>query len=61
MMKMNVKVGDTIRIGDVLITVEDKAGKMARLAIDADKSVPIERVQATSAAQLASRGLTGKP
>lgn len=61
MMKMNVKVGQTIRIGNVLITLEDKAGKVARLAIDADKDVAIERVEPTSAAQLASRGLTGKP
>lgn len=62
MLKIDIRPGESVKIGDAVITLEDKSGKVARLSIDADKSVPIERVQAPSPANMAARmGLTGVP
>jgi len=41
------------------VTLEDKSGRIARLAIEADKSVPIQRVQPTTAAHMAKNGIGG--
>lgn len=62
MLKIELKPGESVRIGDVaVITLEGKLGKAARLSIDADKSIPIHRQQQQSTAQLAaSTGITGK-
>lgn len=61
MLKLELRVGESVKIGDAVVTLEDKSGKIARLAIKADKSVPIQRVQATTAAHLAKNGLAGMP
>lgn len=34
-------VGDTIRVGDVQITLQEKTGRRARVTIDADADLPI--------------------
>lgn len=62
MLKLDIKVGESVRIGDIaVITLEDKSGKVARLAISADKSVPISRSPRSNAAQIAaSVGITGR-
>ena len=61
LLRIDIKPGESVRIGDAVITLEDKSGKIARLAIEADKSVPISRTQKSSTAQLAaSMGITGK-
>ena len=57
MLTIDIKVGESIRIGDATITLEEKSGKIARLSIEADKSVPIHRVQSTSMAQIAKAGI----
>lgn len=58
MLKLELRVGESVKIGDAVITLEDKSGKIARLAIQADKSVPITRVQAqSSAAHFAKNGI----
>lgn len=59
---MDLKVGESLKIGDyATITLESKSGKMARLSIQADKSVSVSRDQPPSAAQLAaSVGISGK-
>lgn len=45
-----------------MVTMEDKSGKVARLAIQADKSVPIVRVQQPmSAAHFAKSGIGSMP
>lgn len=45
MLKLDMRVGETVEIGDgVRVTLERKGGQMARLAISADKSVLISRV-----------------
>jgi hypothetical protein len=60
MLKLDLKPGESVKIGDAVITMEEKSGKVARLSIQADKSIPIERVQAPTAANMAARsGLSG--
>jgi len=56
-LKMEVRVGESIRIGDATITLDDKSGKIARLSIEAPKTVPIQRVQTSSMAQIAQGGI----
>ncbi len=61
MLKLELRVGESVKIGDAIVTLEDKSGRIARLAIQADKSVPIHRVQATTAAHLAKNGIAALP
>jgi hypothetical protein len=44
MLRMELKAGDKIQIGVVLITLEHKSGTRARLAITTDHDTPIERI-----------------
>ena len=58
MLTLNVRIGETVRIGDsATVTVEQKSGQSVRLIFDADKSVPITIVDPTKKA--VSWGLTG--
>jgi sRNA-binding carbon storage regulator CsrA len=59
MLKLDIKPGDRVLIGDIaIITLEQKSGQLARLAVQADKSVKIRRVSASSgAAEVAKNGL----
>lgn len=63
MLKIELRPGESVKIGDyAVITLEDKSGKIARLAIEADRSVPVTRTKQQSAARIAaSMGITGKP
>lgn len=61
MLKLDLRIGESVKIGDAVITLEDKSGKIARLAIVADKSVPIQRVQQTMASHLAKNGIGAMP
>lgn len=49
MLKLDLKIGESVRIGEgpnaVVITLEDKSGRNARIAFDADRSVKIARVK----------------
>lgn len=62
MITIDLKVGETLRIGDVaMITMQQKSGQLARLTVDADSSVQIKKVQHHSPASIAaSGGITGK-
>lgn len=56
MLKLDIKPGESVRIGDVaVITLEEKSGQVARLSIKADKSVPIKRAGPSNAAQIAAK------
>lgn len=56
MLKLDIKPGESVKIGDIaVITLEDKSGKVARLSIQADKSVPIKRTAPSSTAQIAGK------
>jgi sRNA-binding carbon storage regulator CsrA len=61
LLKLELRVGESVKIGDAIVTLEDKSGKTARLAIEASKSVPIQRVQATMASHLAKNGIGALP
>ena len=63
MLKLEMRPGESIAIGNLaIVTLEEKSGKIARLAIQADKSVPVSRVSQNNTATLAaSMGITGKP
>lgn len=42
MVTLDVKVGDTLEIGNVRIYVKEKSGRSARLCVDAPKDVKIQ-------------------
>lgn len=44
MLKLDLKPGQSISIGNAIVTLEKKSGQIATLTIDADKSVPIKRL-----------------
>jgi len=61
MLKLDLSPGQSVRIGsDVVLTLEKKTGQIARLAIDADKSVPIRRVDADARPSRPTFGVTGE-
>ena len=63
MLRIDLKVGQSIKIGDgIVITLDDKSGKTAKLAIDADPAIRVQRLpQATDASIAATHGIMGKP
>lgn len=57
-LRMDLKPGESVRIGDgIVITLEDKSGKVARIAFQADRSVPISKVKTSTAAEAMRSGL----
>lgn len=66
MLRLDIKLGESVRIGEgansVTITLEEKSGRSARIAFDADRSVKITRVKdENTAAQFLRNGLTAQP
>lgn len=66
MLKIDIRVGESVKIGDfAVITLDEKSGKIARLSIQADKSIPVSRVPGASVAQIAATsgigGLRNRP
>lgn len=61
MLKIDLRPGESIAIGSyAVITLEEKSGKIARLSINAEKSVPVSRTGRQNTAQLAAvTGITG--
>lgn len=58
MLKIELKPGQSLAIGDAIVTLEEKSGQVARLAVQADKSIPVHRIQSgSSVAQVAAQGL----
>ena len=50
-LRIDLKPGESIAIGDyAVVTLEQKSGQIARLAFQADKSVPIRRTSSDSPA-----------
>lgn len=59
MLRLDLKPGESVKIGNVaVITLEEKSGKTARVAFQADRSVPITRVRAEEKAD-PTRGILG--
>lgn len=48
MLKIDLGPGESVRVGEATVTLEEKSGQRARLAFEADRSVPIRRVQQPS-------------
>lgn len=62
MLKIDIRPGEAIAIGShAVIRLEEKSGKIARLAIEADKSIPVSRISRhqTPAQLAAAEGITG--
>lgn len=60
MLKLDLNVGQSVRIGnDVVITLEKKTGQVARLSFEADRSIPIRRVERESPERKVP-GITGE-
>lgn len=59
-LRLDLKPGESVRIGDnIVITLEDKSGRSARIAFEADRSVKITRVKdENTAAQFLRNGLS---
>lgn len=61
MLRLDLKVGESLKIGDAVLTLEEKSGQRARFAIEADRSIPIARIQRASSATIAAqRGISGE-
>lgn len=63
MLKIELRPGEAISIGSAIVTLEAKSGQMARLSVQADKSVPVHRLPRPSgvANMVAEQGITRKP
>lgn len=66
MLRLDIKPGESVRIGEgpnaITITLEEKSGRNARIAFDADRSVKIARVKdEPTAAQFLRNGLAAQP
>lgn len=61
MLVLELRVGEAVRIGQATVTIEDKSGKIVRLSIEANKDVPIKRVQPSSMAEIAKGGMALAP
>lgn len=55
LLKLELRVGESLKIGDAVITLEDKSGKTARIAVEAPETVPIHRIQQATVAQIAAK------
>lgn len=62
MLKIDLKPGESISIGNgmAVITLESKSGQVARLSVQADKSVPVQRSSQPSgiSKMVAEQGIT---
>lgn len=59
MMRIDLRPGESVRIGEATVTMEEKSGQIARLAIEADRSIPIRRVDGNTPARVAAGGISG--
>jgi len=60
-LRIELKPGESVSIGTyAVVTLEEKSGKIARLSIRADRSVPINRMSGTTTAQIAQGGIMSK-
>lgn len=59
MITFDLKPGQKLQIGDATITFEQKSGQLARLVVDADKSIVVKKLtsQSSSMKLIAEQGL----
>lgn len=58
---MELRVGESVKIGDAVVTLEQKSGQLARLSIDARPDVQITKIRSTTPADLARNGIGAMP
>lgn len=57
-LSMDLRVGDSVSVeGRVVITIEDKSGKRARLTFRQESGARVERVATTPVATVAQQGV----
>jgi hypothetical protein len=58
-LKIDLRPGEKLQIGDATVTLVQKSGQLASLSIEADKSIPVKKVaeQAPGIGLIASRGI----
>lgn len=59
MLKIDLRVGESLMIGKATVQLEKKSGQIATLVIDADKSVLIRRIDDAGESIAAKRGIFG--
>lgn len=50
-LNIDIRPGETLQIGDITISMVKKSGQLARLVINADKSVEIKHVTPSNTAR----------
>lgn len=45
MLNIDLRVNESVAIGDTIVTLVQKSGQLARLQIQADKSIQVRRIQ----------------
>lgn len=56
MLVLSMRIGESVKIGDyATVTLQKRDGNTVKLAIDADKSIPVRRVEDSTQAQLAGK------
>lgn len=56
MLVLKIRIGESVKIGDLaVVTFKERDGGIISLAVDADKSIPVRRVAASSQAQIAGK------
>lgn len=59
---IDVRIGDSIQIGEATVTASHKSGQLVRLVIEADKDVPVKKLGASPSMQvIAERGFAPSP
>ena len=61
MLKLELKVGESVKIGEAVVSLEAKSGQIARLSIDARPDVQITKIRTTTPADLARNGIGMMP
>lgn len=59
LLRVDLKPGEKLKIGDAVITFESKSGQLARLVVEADRAVPVKKVaeEAPGIGLIADKGL----
>lgn len=52
---VDLKPNESLQIGDATVTFVQKSGQVARLVIEADKSVPVKKLSDTSPMHLVAK------
>lgn len=58
-LKIDLRPGEKLQIGEAIITMVQKSGQLASLVIDADRSIPVRKLadEAPGIRMIAERGI----